>query len=204
MAWEGELPHAFIAMNECEVGRVELAGKLKPGCFDHKPDGRYFRLFPSEAAALQAALDTKTTQATQAATKPSTWFVLTIAFTEKQWLQLFLASEPGPSLSWGTGRKDWMVFGELDFGGLDLSWAKIMLGPVGLRSWAEKSLRSCNYKQFGACAGCQADDIPVWAPRKRSQASHYCALCWHEFILGKCLKPEGAPDARGEGKPDEP
>ena len=175
-------PCAYLAVTEAESQDIDRLQKLNPAVFSYSPVETYFKLFPSVGPAVHQALKSRTLESAKAAVKPTTWFVLTLHFTEKQWLNLWMATEE-PYIIWGPRRQAYRVYGTLDISEVTKDWGQMKIGAIGIDGWKDHALEKAICDPGGQCAECKVRDVKVYKSRQPCKKDWYCSQCWHNYII---------------------
>ena len=96
---------AHLAVTKAEYTKIKgEEGRIDPSVFSFSPQLTYFKLFPSQEAALRQAFKSRTTESAKVALEDTTFCFLTLYLTDEQWLHLFSATK-GPLIRMGPKRK---------------------------------------------------------------------------------------------------
>ena len=174
---------AYIAVNAAEAERIDAGKLVQASGFDFAPC-QFFKLFATPEDAVCAALSARTLQSAQAASKPTTWYVLTMRPSAQQWLNLFMATEE-PFLRWGPHNSCWRVFGKLDLREIAWYWTQVTIEPIGLDRWTSNALRMMVLYPCGRCTECSANEVNVWKSKSTSNPHFYCGACWNRYLIGE-------------------
>ena len=102
---------AYLAVTKAEKTKIWKEQILNPSVFSWSPR-TYSKLFPDREAAVKQALKVRTLESAKVALEPTTFYLLSLYFTDKQWLNLFFATEE-PSMQMGPQRKAYRLYGTL-------------------------------------------------------------------------------------------
>ena len=142
--------------------------------------GRFVPLKANAEWAIKVVPDTFR-EAAKAATEVMSWHVLELSLNPLQFMEAWSAG----LIHWASNMKGIEWWGPLQQDSVGtLEWGTIELEPIGLGSWSY-TVCECKFKcpsAVGACAGCGASAVPVWAATRWFAREAYCAGCWNEFV----------------------
>ena len=75
---------AHLAVTKVEYTKIMREERLDPKVFDFSPQLTYFKLFPSQEAAVKQALKSRTFESAKGALETTTFYVLTLYLTDEQ------------------------------------------------------------------------------------------------------------------------
>lgn len=148
-----ELFDTFIVVGAEEAMKLDQNQALSIDAFEDKRM-QYICLFKEARAATELALAARTRAAVQAASEPTTWYVLQATFHAGQFLEMVTA-DASPRVEWSKNLKRFELYGTINFSDLaSFSWSEITLGPVGegqlLRHTRVDSLEKADYQGLTA------------------------------------------------------
>ena len=147
--------------------------------FSWSPVETYFKLFPSQEAAVHQALKSRTFESAKAALESTTFYILTLYLTDEQWLHLFFAIKE-PLIRMGPKRKAYRFYGTLYTSGVKHEWHSWEVCAIGIEAWADHAPEKCVWYPKGLCAECKANDVKVYKPKFKKE--FYCSLCWYKYV----------------------
>ena len=103
---------AYLAFTPAEYKSITRQQELKPSVFSYRSKDKYFKLFPSKEVAVHQCLKSRTRKSANAALKLTTWWILTLHPTDKQWLDLLMAIKE-TYIRWGPKNQAYRVHGVL-------------------------------------------------------------------------------------------
>ena len=173
----------FIAFTQQEAQNVEGQGRLVPETF-----GTPFMWVPFadtiDGAIEKAMMSSKGNP--EAATRQTEWRVLHVWITADQFLEVFQDKRIGStSVSSGFPIPGWRYYGDVELGnGNAFEWLGIIVGPIGIATWAEKALTKYKFRKDGRCCDCGAISVPTWTACNEA----FCAGCWNRSFLSRYMK----------------
>ena len=170
---------AYLAVTKAEKTKIWKEQILNPSVFSWSPR-TYSKLFPDQEAAVKQALKSRTLESAKVALEPTTFYLLSLYFTDKQWLNLFFATEE-PSMQMGPQRKAYRLYGTLKIGAVKQDWHRMKLGMIGIDGWADYALEKCIRCPKGLCAECEVNDIKVYKQNRKCK-KEYCSQCWYKYV----------------------
>jgi hypothetical protein len=82
-------------------------------------------------------------------------------------------------------RNGWRCFGNLDYGNLDYQWCEVTMAPIGVDTWAKKTLMpTFRVTENAVCCKCQKQGA-VWRM--------HCGDCWLDFLEEMQMQPVTIP-----------
>ena len=144
----------------------------------------YVPLKENADVALRVAMD-KTIVSGMAASKPTEWVQVEIPLSE----ELQLRAYNDETLVRDKFHRGWKWFGPLDLAKMTgVKVSKITLAKLTMPVWTKRALDGgwLDRRDAGKCTECEAEEIPVWAPKSWSShwmSSYYCADCWLREML---------------------
>ena len=187
---------AYLAVIKAEKTKLWHEKMLNPSVFSWSPR-TYSKLFPDQEAAVKQALKCRTLESAKVALEPTTFYLLSLYFTDKQWLNLFLATEK-PKIQMGPQRKAYRLYGTLYIREVKKDWHRIELCTIGIDAWADHALEKCVWYPKGLCAECKVNDVKVYKPKKQCKKDWYCSQCWYKYIC-YLWQAEGQHDGQAQG-----
>ena len=198
---EFKTPSAFIVLRESEAAQIQEGGVLSTKIFERAPSRSFIILLRSEEEAMQSAIlkHTQVRHALHAVRQQTSWYMLKLTFTDKQWLKLMLtadSSEPsivrGPSGMWN----EWHLSGDLPLHDVTKDWTQVTLAPVSVTSFAENQLAKRPKVAEATCGECGAEKMDVWLgskgnhwrykkPGDDNSPKAFCAACWFAYFAKK-------------------
>ena len=173
----------YLALTKEQAFESERAAVVDCGIF--APPGRYVPLKNSMELAVEAALKAWTMRA-EAATAPSSWFVLEVTTSVEQVEQSVKNNE----ISKDAKRGGWRWHGNLPLKIFSVDWSSGNLAPLGVEGWAARTpwLQARTHRQDPTtrCAECGVEGDEVWSAwwlQSDWCKQDYCARCWHNFKL---------------------
>ena len=115
-----------------------------------------------------------------AALESTTYYILTLYFTDEQWLNLFMATEE-PLIKMGTLGKAYRLYGTLYISEVKQDWHRMKLCMIGIDGWADYALEKCIWCPKGLCAECEVNDIKVYKQNRKCK-KEYCSQCWYKYV----------------------
>ena len=154
---------------------------LNPSVFSWSPVETYFKLFPSQEAAVHQALKSRTFESAKAALESTTFYILTLYLTDEQWLNLFMATKE-PLIRMGPQRKAYRLYGTLYISDVKQDWHRIELCTIGIDAWADHALEKCVWYPKGLCAECKVNNVKVYKSNGQCKKDWYCSQCWYKYV----------------------
>ena len=105
---------AHLAVTKAEYTKIMREQMLDPSVFSFSPRLTYFKLFPSQEAALRQAFKSRTIESAKVALEDTTFCFFTLYLTDEQWLHLFFA-EKEPLIKMGPKRKAYRFYGTFKY-----------------------------------------------------------------------------------------
>ena len=181
---------AYIAFpSEVVKAWPSLSMPIEPSWFQGgRSRGRFVPLKAKAESAIKVALEVpdNSCQAAKAATEVTSWHVMELSLNPLQLMEAWNKELISRDMN---GRIEWWGPLQQDSVGT-LEWCTIELEPIGLVSWSHMVCER-KYKRpsaEGACAGCAASAVPLWAATSWFARQAYCAGCWNDFV--KIVKAE--------------
>ena len=164
--------------------------------FSWNPVKTCFKFSPSQEVAVHEALKSRTTESAKAALEFTTFYILTLHLTDKQWCDLFMAKEePYIIMAMGCRGEVFHLYGTLCISEVTKDWHRTELCPTGIDGWADHALEKCVVYPKGLCAECKVKDVKVYKSKKQCKKDWYCSQCWYEYIRNT-WKAEGQQDGQ--------
>ena len=180
---------AYLAVTKAEKTKICKEQILNPSVFSWSPR-TYSKLFPDQEAAVKQALKSRTLESAKVALEPTTFYFLSLYFTDKQWLNLFFATKE-PLIRMGPKRKACRFYGTFNTSGVKHEWHSWEVCAIGIEAWADHALEKCVWYPKGLCAECKAKDVKVYKSKKQCKKDWYCSRCGYECIRNT-WKADGA------------
>ena len=178
--------HAYSAFNAQDKSCVEAWRQIpcKAFAFNEQRPGKYVPLQESIQGAMDAAISTNTLSATPmvAAKAATMWFILEIAISDDQAIDLF--QEGGLSRT----RCGWRWHKDLDLDLGDLTWHQwipCQREPIGMEQWAALKLKGTQVEiENSKCSVCGATNTKVWETSTDDDVRvNFCTECCHQFLM---------------------
>ena len=148
---------------------------------------------------MQSAIHKHTQQALRAATAPTSWYMLKLTFTDKQWLKLMLTNKSAePSITSGPPGvwNEWHLRGDLPLHDVTKDWTQVTIGQISVDAFAEKQLAKRPKVAEATCGECGAEKTTIWIGSKGNHRRYkmpedddspkaYCASCWFKYMSNK-------------------
>ena len=173
---------AYLAFTPAEYKSITRPQELKPSVFSYRSKDKYFKLFPYKEVAFHQCLKSRTRKSANSALKLTTWWILTLHPTDKQWLDLLMAIKE-TYIRWGPKNQAYRVHGVLNISKLTRYWEEIELDMIGIDAWADHALEKCVLYPEGQCAECKVKNVKVYKSMNQCTKDWYCSKCWHKYIL---------------------
>ena len=157
---------AHLAVTKAEYTKIMREQRLDPSVFSFSPQLTYFKLFPSQEAALRQAFKSRTIESAKVALESTTFYILTLYLTDEQWLNLFMATKE-PLIRMGPQRKAYRLYGTLYISEVKQDWHRMKLCTIGIDGWADHALEKCVVYPKGLCAECKVNDVKVYKSKKQ-------------------------------------
>ena len=185
-----------LAVTPTEYTKICDLQNLNPEVFSWKPVDKYFKLSSSPEAAVHQALKARTIESAQAALEVTTFYILTLQCTDKQWCDLFMSEEePYIIMAMGCRGEVFHLYGTLCISEVTKDWHITRLCLTGIDGWADHALEKCVVYPEGLCAECKAKDVKVYKSKKQCKKDWYCSQCWYKYICN-LWKAEGQHDGQ--------
>ena len=198
---EFKTPSAFIVLRESEAAQIQEGGVLSTKIFERAPSRSFIILLRSEEEAMQSAIlkHTQVRHALHAVRQQTSWYMLKLTFTDKQWLKLMLTANKSEPFIESRPREmsnEWHLHGDLPLHDVNRDWTKITLGQISVDAFAEGQLAKRPRVAEATCGECGAEKVTVWLGSKGNHSRHkkpgesnspkaFCAGCWFEYMSKK-------------------